>query len=66
MLYEGYHTVPVFNMKVSDKPILMGLAFSVFKVGHKIYIEAFKNITASLLLKQPELVNVEKQKKSGL
>ncbi len=47
-------------MKVSDKPVLMGLAFSVFRVGHKIYVEAFQNIPGSLLLKQPELLKLEK------
>ena len=39
-LYEGYHKVPVFNLKVSDQPVLIALAFQVYRVGHKVYIEA--------------------------
>ena len=59
LLYEGYHRVPCFNMKLSDKPVLMPLAFSVYKVSHKVYIEASRNIPANLLLSNPD-IKVEK------
>ncbi|TNV85485.1 hypothetical protein FGO68_gene10874 [Halteria grandinella] len=55
LIYEGYHRIPVFNLKVSDKPVLLPLAFSVYRVGHKVYFEASQSIPASLLILQPEL-----------
>jgi hypothetical protein len=50
-------------MKLSDKPVLMHLAFQVYKVAHKIYIEASPNLPAHLMLLNPE---IRPEKKSTL
>jgi hypothetical protein len=31
-------------MKVSDKPVLLPLAFQIYRVSHKVYVEALHNV----------------------
>lgn len=45
-LYEGFHRIPVFNIRVSDKPVLIPLAFQIYRVSHKVYIEALQALPA--------------------
>ena len=40
-LYKGIHEVPVFNLKLSNKPILLSFSFSVFRMNNnkrKIFV----------------------------
>jgi len=42
-MYKGAHEIPVFNYKISSKPILLTLNFNVFRVKdnkRKIYVSA--------------------------
>ena len=42
-LYHGVHEVPVFNLKISNKPILLSFKFNVFRMNtnqRKIFVAA--------------------------
>lgn len=42
-LYKGVHEVPVFNLKLSGKPLLLSFSFSVFRMNNnkrKIFVSA--------------------------
>jgi hypothetical protein len=36
----------VFNIRVSDKPVLIPLAFQIYRISHKVYIEALQALPA--------------------
>ena len=42
-LYKGVHEIPVFNLKLNTKPILLSFSFSVFRMNNskrKIFVSA--------------------------
>ena len=39
-LYEGYHEIPVFNLKFQDEPVLLAFKFTIYRTSVKIYAEA--------------------------
>lgn len=39
-LYEGFHQVPVFNLKYQEPPVLLKFKFIVYRTAVKIYVEA--------------------------
>mgnify|MGYP006996200924 CR=1 FL=1 len=42
-LYHGVHEVPVFNLKISSKPILLSFKFTIFRMNtnnRKIFVAA--------------------------
>jgi hypothetical protein len=40
MLYQGFHQIPVFNLKVQNEPIMHIFKFIVYRTSAKIYFEA--------------------------
>ena len=39
-LYQGFHQIPVFNLKYQDMPVMLTFKFMVYRTSIKIYIEA--------------------------
>ena len=59
-LYEGYHEVPVFNLKHQDLPVLLAFKFNVYRTAVKIYVEA-KMLPQQTNHRQAYFVNRNKQ-----
>lgn len=48
-LYQGFHEVPVFNLRIGNKPVLLRFRFSVFRMNNKKKVF----VSAKLSSKQP-------------
>jgi len=64
-LYEGFHWVPVFNLKLTDKPLLIPLAFQIYRVNHKVYIEGLQQVPSHMLLSNHEKAEHFKQERKN-